>query len=178
MTEEEREEVVRILRGLTSRVRDRGVHLARSVEILGELDFTQAMALVARDMDAIAPEIVSDTRSGLRLLQARHPLLMTAVVERVGIARRSTREPVPVSIEIKDRGDDPRHLGPEHGREDGRAEDRRAAGRSWRSPACTSPPPRALRCPCSAASTPTSGTSSRSPRTCPPSPRTSRTSCR
>ena len=48
----------------------------------------------ARDMDAIAPEIV-DAREGLRLLQARHPLLMTTVVERVGIARRSTREPVP-----------------------------------------------------------------------------------
>jgi DNA mismatch repair protein MutS2 len=113
MTEEEREEVIRILRGLTSRVRDRGPHLSRSVEILGELDFAQAMATVARDMDAIAPDIASDTRSGLpqggphrgeglRLLQARHPLLMTAVVERVGIARRSTREPVPVTIEIKD----------------------------------------------------------------------------
>ena len=101
MTEEEREEVVRILRGLTSRVRDRGPHLSRSVEILGELDFAQAMALVARDMDAIAPEIV-DAREGLRLLQARHPLLMTSVVERVGIARRSTREPVPVTIEVKD----------------------------------------------------------------------------
>ena len=102
MTEEEREEVIRILRALTSRVRDRGPHLSRSVEILGELDFVQAMALVARDMDAIAPEIEADSRSGLRLLQVRHPLLMTAVVERVGIARRSTREPVPVTIEIKD----------------------------------------------------------------------------
>ncbi|HEU0108545.1 MAG TPA: endonuclease MutS2, partial [Vicinamibacteria bacterium] len=101
MTEEEREEVIRILRGLTSRVRDRGPHLSRSVEILGELDFVQAMALVARDMDATLPEIV-DARAGLRLLQARHPLLMTAVVERVGIARRSTREPVPVTIEVKD----------------------------------------------------------------------------
>ncbi|TMK69009.1 MAG: hypothetical protein E6G48_09515 [Actinobacteria bacterium] len=101
MTEEEREEVVRILRGLTSRVRDRGPHLSRSVEILGELDFVQAMALVARDMDATLPEIV-DARAGLRLLQARHPLLMTSVVERVGMARRSTREPVPVTIEVKD----------------------------------------------------------------------------
>jgi len=101
MTEEEREEVVRILRGLTARVRDRGTHLARSVAILGELDFVQAMALVARDMDATLPEIV-DARAGLRLLQARHPLLMTSVVERVGIARRSTREPVPVTIEVKD----------------------------------------------------------------------------
>jgi DNA mismatch repair protein MutS2 len=128
MTEEEREEVIRILRGLTSRVRDRGRHLSRSVEILGELDFTQAMALVARDMDAIPPEIVSDTRPGLRLLQARHPLLMTSVVERVGIARRSTREPVPVTIEIKDGASILVISGPEHGREDGRAEDGRTDG--------------------------------------------------
>ena len=97
--EEERAEVVRILRGLTSRMRDRADELARTVEILGELDAVQAMALVARDMDAIAPEIVPAS-AGLRLFQARHPLLMTSVVERIGLARRSTREPVPVTIEI------------------------------------------------------------------------------
>jgi DNA mismatch repair protein MutS2 len=99
--EEERAEIVRILRALTARVRARADDLARSADILGELDAVQARALVARDMDAIAPEIVG-ARQGLRLLQARHPLLMTAVVERVGIARRSTREPVPVTIEIAD----------------------------------------------------------------------------
>jgi DNA mismatch repair protein MutS2 len=109
--EEERAEVVRILRGLTARVRDRADDLSRTVEILGELDAVQAMALTARDMDAIAPEIL-DARAGphggpqrtdgLRLVQARHPLLMTAVVERIGIARRSTRDPVPVTIEVRD----------------------------------------------------------------------------
>ena len=60
------------------------------------------MALVARDMDAIAPEIVRRARRGCACWQARHPLLMTSVVERVGIARRSTREPVPVTIEVTD----------------------------------------------------------------------------
>jgi DNA mismatch repair protein MutS2 len=99
--DQEKEEVVRILRALTARVRARVSELERSAEILGELDVVQAMALTARDMGAIAPEIV-DARQGLRLLEARHPLLMTSVVERVGIARRSTREPVPVTIEITD----------------------------------------------------------------------------
>jgi len=102
LAEEEREEVVRILRGLTARVRDRAEPLARSVEILGELDFVQALALVARDMDAIPPRIASDAGEGLRLVSARHPLLMTAVVERIGMARRSTREPVPVTISVAD----------------------------------------------------------------------------
>jgi len=102
MTENEREEVIRILRSLTARVRDRAEAIGRSLDILGELDFVQGLALVARDMDAVCPEIVADARQGLRLVSARHPLLMTTVVERVGIARRSTREPVPVTIEVAD----------------------------------------------------------------------------
>src|SRR5262249_59288263 len=53
----------------------------------------------ARDMDAIEPEIVP-VSSGLRLIAARHPLLMTSVVERIGMERRTTRDPVPVTIEI------------------------------------------------------------------------------
>jgi DNA mismatch repair protein MutS2 len=97
--DQEKEEVVRILRALTARVRDRADELQRSVQILGELDVVQAMALSARDMGGVAPQIV-DAREGLTLLSARHPLLMTSVVERVGIARRSTREPVPVTIEV------------------------------------------------------------------------------
>jgi DNA mismatch repair protein MutS2 len=99
--DQEKEEVVRILRALTARVGDRVDDLTRSVEVLGELDAVQAMALTARDMDATLPEIV-EARQGLRLSSARHPLLMTSVVERVGMARRSTREPVPVTIEVTD----------------------------------------------------------------------------
>src|SRR5438105_3665938 len=98
--DEERAEVVRILRALTARVGERAEELARSVEILGQLDAVQAMARVARDMDAVAPEVLPAPGRSLRLRRARHPLLMPAVAERLGIARRTTREPVPVTIEV------------------------------------------------------------------------------
>ncbi len=98
LQDEERQEVVRILQGLTARVGDRADDLARAVEILGELDAVQAMALLARDMDANAPEIVDDGR--LELVDARHPLLMPNLAERLGIDRRANREPVPVSLRV------------------------------------------------------------------------------
>src|SRR5262245_52649810 len=98
LQDEERQEVVRILQGLTARVGDRADELARASEILGELDAVQAMALLARDMDARPPEIASDAR--LELLDARHPLLMADLAERLGIDRRSRKEPVPVSVRV------------------------------------------------------------------------------
>jgi DNA mismatch repair protein MutS2 len=100
--DEERAEVLRILRELTSRVGERADDLARSVDILGELDALQAMALAARDMNALAPEIVEDRAGRLELLDARHPLLIPAVVERLGIPRRTSREPVPVTLRLTD----------------------------------------------------------------------------
>jgi DNA mismatch repair protein MutS2 len=96
LQEEERREVVRILQELTGRVGEHGDALARAAEILGELDAVQAMALLARDMEATAPEIADDLR--LELREARHPLLMPRLCERLGLQRRSTREPVPVTI--------------------------------------------------------------------------------
>ena len=93
--DEERREVVRILRDLTARAGDRSVDLGEMAAILGELDAAQAMALVANDMDAHAPEIVDDRR--LELKDSRHPLLMPGVAERLGIARDA--EPVPVSLQ-------------------------------------------------------------------------------
>ncbi len=98
LQDEERQEVVRILQGLTARVGDHADELARAAEILGELDAVQAMALLARDMDARAPEIATDAR--LELLDARHPLLMANLAERLGIDRRARREPVPVSVRV------------------------------------------------------------------------------
>ncbi len=98
LQDEERQEVVRILQGLTARVGHRAPDLARAIEILGELDAVQAMALLARDMDARPPEIATDAR--LELLDARHPLLMANLAERLGIDRRSRREPVPVSVRV------------------------------------------------------------------------------
>jgi len=98
LQDEERREVIRILRELTGRVGDRADDLARAAEILGELDAIQAMALLARDMDAVVPEIVEDER--LELRNARHPLLMPGLAERLGIDRRARGEPVPVSLRV------------------------------------------------------------------------------
>jgi DNA mismatch repair protein MutS2 len=96
--DEERAEVERILRALTARVGDRADDLSGAADILGELDAVQAMALLARDMDATEPEMADDL--GLDLVKARHPLLMGALAERLGIPPRATRDPVPVSLRV------------------------------------------------------------------------------
>jgi DNA mismatch repair protein MutS2 len=98
LQDEERREVVRILQALTGRVGDRADDLAAAADILGELDAVQAMASLARDMDAAPPEIAEDGR--LDLIQARHPLLMPHLAERLGADRRTRGEPVPVSIRV------------------------------------------------------------------------------
>jgi DNA mismatch repair protein MutS2 len=96
--DEERREIVRILQDLTARVGSRADDLAAAVDVLGELDAVQARALLAREMAAAEPEIVDDGR--LELLHARHPLLMPALTERLGVPRRTSREPVPVTLRV------------------------------------------------------------------------------
>jgi DNA mismatch repair protein MutS2 len=98
LQDEERREVQRILRALTARVGRRAAELERACEILGELDAVQAKALLAREMDAIEPEIADALE--LDLVDARHPLLMAPLAERLGIPRRTSREPVPVSLRV------------------------------------------------------------------------------
>ncbi|HET7291350.1 MAG TPA: Smr/MutS family protein [Vicinamibacteria bacterium] len=84
LADDERAEVLRILRELTSRVALRAADLARAAEILGELDALQAMALLAHAMGAHAPDIADGL--DLELIDARHPLL--------------SKEPVPVSLRV------------------------------------------------------------------------------
>jgi DNA mismatch repair protein MutS2 len=84
LADDERAEVLRVLRDLTSRVALRADDLARAAEILGELDALQAMALLARAMDAHAPSICEAL--DLELFDARHPLL--------------SRPPVPVTLRV------------------------------------------------------------------------------
>jgi DNA mismatch repair protein MutS2 len=98
LQDEERREVVRILRDLTGRVGERAAELSRAAEILGELDAVQAMALAGKDMNATAPEVSENGE--LELIQARHPLLIPALSERLEIPRRSSREPVPVTLRV------------------------------------------------------------------------------
>jgi DNA mismatch repair protein MutS2 len=97
--DDEKAEVQRILRELTARVGDWSRELALALDVLGELDAAQAMALTAREMDAQEPEI-ADGPLDLELLDARHPLLMPAICAQLGLARRSTREPVPVTLRV------------------------------------------------------------------------------
>src|SRR5262249_5615718 len=55
-------------------------------------------AQLSRDMNAREPEIATDAR--LELLDARHPLLMPHLAERLGLDRRAREEPVPVSVRV------------------------------------------------------------------------------
>ena len=98
LAEEERAEVVRILRSLTASLAEHAGDLAHAQDVMAELDEVQARALLARDMDAVEPEIDGELR--LDLVCARHPLLMASLAERLGLPRRSTREPVPVSLRV------------------------------------------------------------------------------
>jgi DNA mismatch repair protein MutS2 len=103
LQDEERNEVIRILQGLTAGAGRRADDLAFMSSVLGELDAVQAMALLAVEMEAHPPEILAEARPGLELLDCRHPLLMPRLAERLGIAR--TGEPVPVSLRVG--GDEP-----------------------------------------------------------------------
>jgi DNA mismatch repair protein MutS2 len=98
LADEERSEVIRILTELTALVGRRADELEHSLEVLGRLDAVQAQALLAAEMDACAPEITD--RLDLDLREARHPLLMPRLMERLGVARRRTQEPVPVSLRV------------------------------------------------------------------------------
>jgi DNA mismatch repair protein MutS2 len=97
--EEERREVIRVLRDLTGRVARRGDAIADAMAVMGELDALQAMAQVAREMKAVEPAI-AERSLDLELRDARHPLLMSAISERLGIPRRARREPVPVTVRV------------------------------------------------------------------------------
>ncbi|HLA78111.1 MAG TPA: Smr/MutS family protein [Vicinamibacteria bacterium] len=99
LQDEERREVIRILSEFTGRVGDVAGDLGFEAEVMGELDSLQAMALAARDMDAVAPELAG-SRAELDLISARHPLLMPALAERLGLPRRPAQEPVPVSLRV------------------------------------------------------------------------------
>jgi DNA mismatch repair protein MutS2 len=103
LQDDERAEVVRILKDLTGRVGDRAGDLAVMASVLGELDAVQAMALLAADMGGHPPEIVDGAKPDLELLDSRHPLLMPKLAERLGITR--SKEPVAVSLRVG--GDEP-----------------------------------------------------------------------
>jgi DNA mismatch repair protein MutS2 len=76
LTEREREEIHRILLGLTNALRRRQDELDALVATAAELDELHAKARLAARLGAVAPAIVEG--AGVELLGARHPLLASA----------------------------------------------------------------------------------------------------
>jgi len=92
LTEEEMQEVHRILRELTARLRGYAESIRQTMETLGELEIIFAKARFAMDFDCAIP------RFGTRLLlrDARHPLLED-------VLRRQRKTVVPISLELDQR---------------------------------------------------------------------------
>jgi DNA mismatch repair protein MutS2 len=91
LTEEEAQEVHRILRELTERLRGYAESIRQTLATLGELEMLFAKARFAMDFDCAIP------RFGARMLlrDARHPLLED-------VLRRQRKKVVPISLELDD----------------------------------------------------------------------------
>lgn len=70
---QERDEIERILSELTSMVAPYGEDIHNALILLGEIDLRFAKAQLARDMNAVRPEMNDELR--IRIVRGRHPLL-------------------------------------------------------------------------------------------------------
>ncbi|MEQ1575279.1 MAG: hypothetical protein ABL993_13650, partial [Vicinamibacterales bacterium] len=115
LEEQEAEEVRRILLALTDAFRGRPDDLQRTFDVATELDVIQARARFSQLVDGIEPDIDSKDASGgpadgtFDLRNARHPLLMREVNDRLedgrreasdGLAQTRPKAPVPVDIHL------------------------------------------------------------------------------
>ena len=90
---EEKAEVIRILRELSTKVRQKADDLENEQAILVHLDLLSCLAHLADRMRMEKPEIHDGT--GIRLIEARHPLLALSF-ERKG----ARKQVVPLSLEL------------------------------------------------------------------------------
>lgn len=70
---QERDEIERILSELTAMVAPYGEDIYNALILLGEIDLRFAKAQLARDMNAVRPEMNDELR--IRIVRGRHPLL-------------------------------------------------------------------------------------------------------
>jgi DNA mismatch repair protein MutS2 len=87
----EKEEENRLLSELTARVGEHAEIIERNVEVLGEVDFGRAKASLSADLKCTAPAV--SAREVLRLVKARHPLLILA---------KGDQKVVPLDLEMGD----------------------------------------------------------------------------
>ena len=74
LKDEEKREEIRILRKLTTQVREKKEHLIENQRYLGQLDSIQARARMSESMEAQEPELVNQKE--INLYQACHPILL------------------------------------------------------------------------------------------------------
>ena len=96
--QQEREEVLRILRLLTDAFRASPVELRQAIDAAAALDVIQAKVRFAHLTSGVAPVLAADGR--LELRGARHPLLIPGVISRLDPDREggSGKEPVPIDV--------------------------------------------------------------------------------
>ncbi|MBN1777455.1 MAG: endonuclease MutS2 [Clostridiales bacterium] len=70
---QEQKEITRILQALTDQVGAYADELTSNIDILAKLDFAFAKAMLARNMDAVQPEI--NANGFISIIRGRHPLL-------------------------------------------------------------------------------------------------------
>jgi DNA mismatch repair protein MutS2 len=92
----EEEEIRRILAELTGKVRPSRNELEAAVTILGEIDLAQAKARLGELVRGQAPTVSEALE--LRLIEARHPLLIPEVAARAGFPPPSP--PVPLTFRV------------------------------------------------------------------------------
>jgi len=91
LVQQERREIMRILRNLTQEIRHHHTLISNYELVLCEFDFNRAKALLAIELDATMPNIVRSAQ--IRLLNARHPILV--------LQNRANKKPVvPMSCEL------------------------------------------------------------------------------
>lgn len=95
LCQEEREEMIRILKALTAEIGRRAEALAENMRLIGKLDGIHAAAMFSNQVGGSQPDVVA--RPVFDLKQARHPLLIVQFGDRQKV--------VPNSIDL----DDSRH---------------------------------------------------------------------
>src|SRR2546428_2868981 len=88
----EREEIIRLLRGLVTQVAAAAEQIGPAYEALGRVDFAVAKALLGQSMRAVPPRVRTD--GVLRLQRARHPLLAPSQPASSSSAPRDRSAPV------------------------------------------------------------------------------------
>lgn len=91
--EEEIQEIHRILREMTARLREHAHEVKAAAEALAALDLIFAKAHFAVEFACVTPKFSSDEEPRLELKNARHPLL-------ADVLKRQGKKVVPVSLEL------------------------------------------------------------------------------